>query len=236
MYVIDLLKKINPVNVVEILTSFPDFFDMIDWNNTISDEEKEKIKQTIKQKYINEINRIKNLKNIRTDDTKVVFVSPRIENDGWMSASLIDLSEKEKILNSISNEEHFCNPLYSLTFTKRNLILGFKLSNINIERMGEETAAAVLLHEMTCFGIDEEARNIRQNEIISELKETTKRIETGEEKCIPIEDLWKELGVEDTRTPEEKEEESKKRHEEMLKNIHNYVYELKYVLKELNII
>ena len=73
MRVIELFKELKAENIVEELIKDPDFFDIININNTIDDNEKNRRKEIIKSKYINEIKKIQN-KNIQSNSSDFLLI------------------------------------------------------------------------------------------------------------------------------------------------------------------
>ena len=105
------------------------------------------------------------------------------------------------------NIEDFKNPLVSTTFQERATTLSLMVSPYILSIYKKETIAAAALREMCFFGIDNEIREEAITNVINDLKQSEKELETGNilDKCYTFEEIKKELGFEDNRTEEEKE-------------------------------
>lgn len=209
MYALELFKNCDSKSIVESLTSVPNFFELIDWNNTIDENEKNRLKAKIKTRYIEEVEKIKE-KSVNFNSKKILMVTRRLyEDNDTLDISLLNVGEIEKVKDYIKDVEDFKNPLYGIIFSDRNEILGYKISEDSLKRYKAEVVASLILRDITSMGIDEVACVERQEEIISSLEETSKRVLSGEEKTYTEEEVWESLGLE----PESEEEKERKRQE-----------------------
>lgn len=238
MYVIDLFKELNTKEIVNRLCEFPNFFQEIEWNNQLSNMEKITRKNLIKEMYIDEIEKIKQ-KDIVCQDDGFIVVNKRIDSEEeYYDTSFIDLKERQKYLDCINttNLDEFKNPFYSIFFMDRNSVLSYKLSSVNVNRMGKLLVAATILKDITTHAISEE-ENFKLQEIIkNDLEIQIDEIENEQNKTVyfSLDDLYKELGIEreiDTRTKEEKELEYKKHVEQLHNEIKNIINELKEIIQ-----
>lgn len=244
MYVIDILRSVNPIITVNEMTKVSWFFDDVNWNNTLTNTEKEELKEKVKNRYINELLKISKTsdESIIYNDTKILFPSKRIGSEElFYDCSLIDLNEKDKILENIKLKNfedvfEFKNPLYGILFTKRNEILGYRISNKTLGKMSKEKFAAAILYSLTSFAIDEKEREEKQEEIIASLEKQELEIESKTEKTYSEEDIFKELGVTDERTNIEKLRERYSSLCETYKDIINLIFDIQEILIEENII
>lgn len=236
MYVIDLFKELNANDIVNTMVSFPGFFELIDWNNKISEPEKQLQKEKIKEKYLEEVKNIQKKTNI-VYSNNVIIITKRINDDEiYYDAASLDLTEKEKIMKSviIDEEKGFVNPLYDISFVNRNEIFGMLLSDVNLNRYTKLITAAAILDDITSFGINEDVCSNKQNEIKDSLVESVNNIKNGTEKTYTIEELFERLDYKDDRTEEEKALAREKIHQETLAYINGIVEEIKLVIKEQN--
>lgn len=236
MRAIELFKELKAENIVEELIKDPDFFDIINIDNTIDNNEKNRRKEIIKSKYINEIKKIQN-KNIQSNSSDFLLVTMGYDEE-FYEIHLLRMEEIEKIKKNIEIKDcsEFSNPLYAIEFSDRNEILGHNISKSTLNKYGKNLIASIILREITFFGIDEEQCETTQSQNLKELLEITKNIENGLEKTISEEELFKELELEDDRTDEEKEMQSKKIHEKTERYIRNVINEIKDTLILENII
>jgi hypothetical protein len=250
MYVIDLFKEVEAFDVVNEMIKVPYFFDYIDYDNTITDNEKNKRKYQIKLAYIDEFNSIKR-KKINDFSNDVIFIHKRIEDSISYDASLFKIHkriedsisydaslfkiDKLKIIKEsidIDEIENFKNPLYSVMFDERNYILGLSVSKSNIEKYGRILVASVIFNEITRLGLSEKSSINYKNKIIKELEESCKYVDNGG-KTFSTEELEKELGIVDNRTKEEKDEENKKMRKNIENNIQNLIQDIKLVINDV---
>jgi hypothetical protein len=137
---------------------------------------------------------------VERNDEYIVFAIPRYDGDTYADSFL---SLREEILNpeKIERIEH-----YAYEFSPHEEILGYDVSEASRYEVGDDvTVALSIFNEMTFCGITEEHHKEKVEEITQSLKEAEESIENGTAECRPIEDLFKELGWEDTRTKEEKD-------------------------------
>jgi predicted DNA-binding protein YlxM (UPF0122 family) len=137
---------------------------------------------------------------VERNEEYIVFAIPEYEGD---TSAHSFLSLREEILNpeTVERIEH-----YAYEFSPHEEILGYDVSEASRYEVGDDvTVALSIFNEMTFCGITEEHHKEKVEEITQSLKEAEESIENGTAECRPIEDLFKELGWEDTRTREEKD-------------------------------
>ena len=242
MYVIDLLKELNPQDIINELDKIPYFFEYVDIDNKLSKEDKILIKKNIKQKYLDELLKILNKEDIVFNDNEILAISPRIGGDenNALDCYTINLNEKDKLLKSLkmTNFEdvfNFKNPTKDICFLERKYILGFKVSNINMKRYGKLTLATNILKALTTFAIDECERNCKTNEIIGSIINQTKELEKSE-KTYTMKELREILGIQDNRTNIEKCRERYISYCDIYKSILQFIFDVQEILVEENII
>ena len=244
MHVIDILRKANPLKTIEEMTKVSWFFDDINWDNNLDDTEKENLKDKVRNLYLNEFLKIcKTLdKDIIFDDSKIVFPSKRIGSEElFYDCNLIDLNEKDKILKSIKLNDfedvfNFKNPLYGIMFSKKNEILGYRISEKTLENLSIETFSGAILYSLTSFSIDEKEREARQEEIISSLEKQSLKSESENSDGYLSEDIFKELGLVDNRTKIEKLRDNYSSFCDTYKDIINLIFDIQEILVYENII
>jgi hypothetical protein len=227
--------KNDAKEIAERLCSFPGFFEMIDIDRRLCKEKKEDAKRKIKEKYIEEIKKIQNNRiRIVPSDEKILVVTEK-EDIGlddfdyiYYDLSMLDLSEKDKIKEGIDIEDiyDFKNPMYDILFSKRNEVLGMKIASYNFEKYDEILIAACIIKAITAFGIEEENRNERIDEIVNDLKKSMEQFDKGE--YISADDLWEKLGFEKP-SPEEEA----KRKEEIRIRVEKEIKDKIKVIKEV---
>ncbi len=240
MYVIDLLKKVSAFNAIRIFTSPSWFFEEIDWNKELCRAQKEEHKIKIISRYIDEYNKILKIdnNNIEFDETKILFANKRFGCDeNVFDCSLLNLNLKEKILESIKITDikdilNFKNPCYCISFTNRNKILGYKVSEKNIERYGEAIVATSIFQGLVSFSIDENDRNQKIEEITKDLCESAK----NNEKTYSIEELHQILGITNDKKNVEKLRERYNNLFSSYKDISNFIFDIEEILIENGII
>lgn len=222
MKLIELYKELEPNKIFNQFDEFKDFFWEIDWDKSLSDEQKTCLKDKVKQEYVNEIMNMKN-DYYKTDKiSSEILVSSVIEYDenyGLQSGTVSKTSFKD-ILN-ISEEDltKFSNPLMSISLADRKKILNLEVSEYCLNKYGKEKVAASILKELCFLGINYENSEIKKKKIVSKLKESIDKIELNPESCLSSEEVFGKLrdkyGFEDNRTEEEKEEE----HNQSVENV-----------------
>ena len=244
MYAIDLLRQLNPLDIINELVKIPYFFDDIDMDNRIDDNTKNYYKEIIKQKYLDELDKIikKDNKEIVFNDNEILLISNRIGSleDGCLDCFTINIVEdKQNLLDNLKLSEfenvfNFKNPTKSICFTNRNIILGFRISNINKNKYSDSVLAAHILYELTTFAIDEIERENKTKEIIDSLIEQSTNIK--EEKTYSLKELREILDIKDGRTNIQKYRERYTSMCDTYKSIINLIFDIQEVLIEENII
>lgn len=216
MFVYEFFKTLNYEKIIETMCSFPGFFEMIDWDNTIDENEKNKRKNIIKAKYLKALKDMEDI-DYKKNEKEVIIVTTRIESEIYYDASSLPL---RKVYLGETLEE-FKNPMFDIIFTNRNETLGKLISKTSIEEYGEYNVAAAILKQITFFGIDNDFSTKRQKEEILNLENIVKDLEENpNQKMYTEEELWEELGIErEKRTPEEEKEYQDKIYKELEKNI-----------------
>jgi hypothetical protein len=120
---------------------------------------------------------------------------------------LEELSRKDmEDLCALSNSPE----TYAFEFSPWAEVLGFEICPQNAAEVGEAQLAAQILWEMTFFGFTEDQISEERKKLEGSIREVDeiKKLppEEQEKRLISAEDLFAELGYEDTRTEEEKEE------------------------------
>jgi hypothetical protein len=239
MIIYEMFKETSSEKVIKELIKQPGFFWEIDINNELNDIQKAKFKSKIKQLYNDEINNIKNDKyKIIYNNDCIVVCSKRIEGNSddevYYDVSKLykkDFCTIEKF--EVNKPEEFKNPTVELLFEEREKVLGFQCSDYCIKKYGAEVILAALLREMCFFGINNNDCLKRKKEAENELIEAIKASENcNPEDYISEEDFWKELGLKDERTQEEKEEMKKRIHNQCIINIKEMITVYKEAAKE----
>lgn len=228
MLVIDFLRKFNSNKIVECLISTPNYFEMIDWDNTISEEIKIQRKKIIKDKIVEEFDKIKE-KNISKSNDGILVVIKRIyDEEGYYDADLFDINKFN--INTYEKEK---NPLYGLCFSNREKILGLELANYCIEKYGEDAVIGAIAKELTSFSIFEEDRETIIEENILALEKACEESLKNDTKLYSFEELYEELGFEPEEKTHEQEELEKKNaiekakkfideYDDIIRNVYSY--------------
>lgn len=234
MFVLELFKELNSKDIVNELARQPNFFELIDWNNTIDEAEKNRLKEKVKDSYLKEVEKIKE-KNLTFNKDKILIVTRRLyEDDGVFDISLMKVSEIDKVKDCIKNVEEFKNPLYGIIFSDRNDVLSCKISEDSLSRYEKEKIASLILKDITSMGIDEDACIKRQEEIINDLEETSRRVMEGKEKTYTEEEVWESLGLE-PESKEEKERKEKEAIESTKRYINGLIDDIKLTIEKENL-
>lgn len=237
MFVIEFLRSLNAKEVIEDLFKIPYFYEEVDWDNRLSPEEKEDVKKKLKERYIKEYETIikKDDKDILFDEEKLLIVSNRLGDDSSCNdCYLLDLKEdKEKILeairiDSIENVLEFKNPLYSISFTNRNEVLGYRVSTKNIEILGDTKVAREIIREITMLALEEDKKTEKIEEIVESLKKAEE--EASNKKYYTVEEVDEMLGIKDERTNVEKLRDKYSFYLEFGKSILNLICDIQEIL------
>lgn len=216
MYVYELFGKLNAEKIVEEMVSCPYFFSEIDYDNRLTDKEKEKAKQQYKELCIEEIIKINNL-NISPNKDEIIFVSTAIANEDTLTTYIMDTKAIDKIIEAFQfkNIDDFRNPLYGVTFMKRSDILAVSISKENIKKYGEYKTAALILKECLTFRLDDKERNEFIDSVMMQLTEMDNE---SFENCKTADEVFEELREEFGFEKEEETEEEKEQREIQLIN------------------
>lgn len=217
MLVIDFLKKYPSSKIVNCLINTPNYFEMIDWDNTISDEIKKEKKQIIINKLIEEFDKIKNKTILENGEGVLVVVKRLYDDEGYYDANLFDFKNFD--INTYEKEK---NPLYGLCFSNRQRILGLELANYCIDKYGEDAVIGAIAKELTSFSIFEEDREKSIKKNIESLEKACEE-SLNENNLYSFEEIYEELGLEvEEKTIEEKELERKESIEKAQRYINEY--------------
>ena len=181
--------------------------------------------------------KLNNYSNIKFDDSKIIFAGKRFGcDDEVFDVSLISLDRKDEILKSIKINGpedilNFSNPCSSVDFSPRSEILGFKVSEKNIERYGKVVVAAAIFESLVSFCIDEDDRSERIEDITESL---CRNVDVGE--TVDMETLREELGFEDNRSNIEKLREQYTNLFSSYVDVTDYILDIEEVLIEEGII
>lgn len=150
-----------------------------------------------KELVLNALHRFKNME-LERNEEYIVFAIPDDNGSIPVDTFLVKTSElKEAKIDKIER--------YAYEFSAHKEILSYDISDACRHRVDDDVLLAVaVFNEMTFLGIEEDVHDNRADEIMSELDKTSKEIEEGLAKTSPVADVFKQLGFEDTRTPEEK--------------------------------
>lgn len=112
---------------------------------------------------------------------------------------------------------------YAFELTPWNELIDLKVSDLSIQKYGEDIAAFAIIQEMTFFGYNEKIQAKEIKKAVKSLKNSVKcKKAISAEKV--FEDLRKEFGVEEPVETEE-EKEKRRQHTEEIVNCNNAVYE-----------
>lgn len=242
MYVIDLLRDVNQKKVIKHLTKIPWFYDEVNYDNRLTSEEKKILKKKIKKLYIDRYAEIIKKEDIIYDDSRILFVHKRLEdnNSDFYDCAEISLKNIDYILENIKMKEfkdflNFKNPLNGLLFLKPNEILGFRISEKNLSKVGRTKFATAVFYCLTTFSTNEERREERQKEILDMLENADKNVDN--KKTYSEDELYAFLGMKKEKISKiEKDRRYCSSLCDTLKQIINYVYDLQEILVHENII
>lgn len=106
----------------------------------------------------------------------------------------------------------------------------------NLERIGIDLVIEAFIQEISFNGMTEESQEKRRNELDESIRNTNEILklprEEQEEHFHPVEDLFKELGIVDERTKEEKEESIRQIYVDSAKTNARWLREFLLVAKE----
>lgn len=216
MFILELIKSINPQKSVKNLIQHPQFyyFQEIEWDKTLTEKQKEYYKSSICEKMIKTITKIQ-MMNLKPQKD-ILFISQSLSED-TLEANIIRYNSLDDIEKSFeSNIDTFQNKLTSPVFMDRNDYLELSLSNVNIEKYSLEEITSLILLTMFSFGIEQKEHDDMIHKHISEL--TNIKYDTQE--CYDAEDVFKELSEKyGFEYHQETEEERKVREEEQTKQL-----------------
>lgn len=193
MFVIDLLKKCNPNDIIAIINK----------NHPIDNPSKEKTEYR-KEKILTVFDNLIS-KEVILNSKKTIFcilVKDLFENDQYYDLFFMNYSD---IKNYSSEENNSKN--YSLSFVPWHELLGYNVCKKSLESYGMETIIAEFIWEITFYGWTEASMEEEKNKLNESIEEYEQLKESNSLKTYTIDELFSALGYEDTRTEEEKQEE-----------------------------
>lgn len=233
MFVYELFKKLNAEDIVNEMIKDPEFFWEIDIDRTTSKLEKEETKKIIISKYVNAVKEMQQKSYTGSVDEIMILTKEFDGDDFYLCPCLLTrdkFDEAYEHLTTFDKMEDFNNPLYGICFETRDEVLSYTLSPVMLEKYSEVQIAATILDEVTFFGIEQNYCNERIEQNVKSLKEQVEEIdrarEEGREIGIPADEVFKELGYEDTRTEEEKEE----AHRKIILDVQNRINDIKEIV------
>lgn len=190
MYVFEFLRGLNPEMIFRQMETIPYFYEYLEIDNTIDRAEIEAAKGLIKERYMDELEKINSHHILHLSDD-MIFASVALSGSLPYSLYIMNPSDREDIRNSfLLPIEEFKNPLYGLTFLSRDSILGMRVCEKSIEKYGEYEVAALIVDELTSFCIDEEERQKTINQIKKGLEDM---VLPCEEECYGIDEAFESL-------------------------------------------
>ena len=209
MTIYELFIQAKSNKIIEALEQINGFYDFIDWDNRLSEEEKDSAKEYLRQLYKEEIIKIKEGKYIPVRKPEyVVIVAKQMSGDGmYYDIARLCKEDVEFAKNiDITNPYEFKDPMIDVLFSTREEILGMDISRYSVERYDFNQVAAGILRHMCFFGIDNEQSEKGKEEAENKLfKAAEQAFSIKEEDYISADDVFKILGYKDDRTPEEKQ-------------------------------
>ena len=250
MYAIELLNLFSSKQVVDELSKIPWLLEEIDWDMRIPSEKKKEAKEKVLEAYEKALDNIKstyNKDNVEINDDSLLVFLERFGENGVYDANLLKIKEdKKKILkaidiNDIEDAFNFNNPMYAVDFSSRDKILGYKLSDYNLNKVGKLICAASLLYVLTAFGLDEDDRSEKIEKIENDLEESIDNEKEGlVGETITHEELMKALGRKKVKkTPLQKIASNRERHKnhlELCMDIIDLIYDIQEILFEEGVI
>lgn len=210
MNLYEIFKECNSDDIIEEMCKDKSFLEEIDWDNRINNKQKELLKNRVKAMYKKEIKNIQDgyyVLEKTTNNPVLVIIKQMFGPERYELGMFYEKNYEDALNYDMLNIEDFKNPLVSTTFQERATTLSLMVSPYILSIYKKETIAAAALREMCFFGIDNEIREEAITNVINDLKQSEKELETGNilDKCYTFEEIEKELGFEDNRTEEEKE-------------------------------
>ena len=121
----------------------------------------------------------------------------------------MDKEETDRWLEIMGNLGKAVPQSYAYEFSEWEKILGCDVWLGNLSEQGRYEFAAAILYELTFNGFTRESQDERREELDESIRETEELMklpkEEQEKHLVSIDDLMEELGIEDTRTQEEKD-------------------------------
>lgn len=264
MFVIDFLKTMDKNKVIESLFQTPYFFEELCWDRRFSKEQKQKILQKIKEKYLEEYDNIISTpkEDIIFNNRKILMIHERLEfidNKDYIKTispifpdisdihemnydcGVLKIGEYYFYKENLEFEEfediyRFRNPLTSICFSPREETLGMKIAPSSIEKFGELIVAKSIIKDLTSFSIIKEERMLKIKEIEQDLAKIDDSTENTE--IFDLEELRERLGGEH---PSEQKKDDNKREFfihlcEIDKKVVNLIFDIRKVLRDENIL
>ena len=137
-------------------------------------------------------------------------------------AELLEVTDADACWECVREISENQPEAYGIEFTPWDEILGYEVDEWSVKDSIDEIAYSIV-NEMTFNGFDEESWTERRAELDDALREAEEWLELPEEErarqTVSSEDLKKKYGYEDTRTPEEKEQDSLAAAKNSLRNV-----------------
>ena len=94
---------------------------------------------------------------------------------------------------------------YSFSFSEKEQVAGYEIAQKSVDEYGIEAICAAIAHEMQVFNFGEETD--KKEQFFEDIKESIRKIDSGEEKCVPADEALKELKASFRKkcTPEQNE-------------------------------
>lgn len=146
----------------------------------------------LKECYFNMIEKLK-IKEPKQEDEKLILTVMPTE----------DFLEENEFYDNVFGYSVEDGQHYALEFTDWDEWLGFEVCKKSVEHYGEDLFVAHCLYEMSFISFEEETIE----EQVEDLNRMSKEIEEGTAKTIPMEEVYRELGLEIPPRPTEEEQE-----------------------------
>lgn len=133
---------------------------------------------------------------IVVDPSKIIFSVPVPDSESHLLDSF-----------SIDREDLYKDgrvEIYAYEMTPMREILGYQISQACSYFLGKYKFACSILYEMTFFGYNLDNQEKEVIHFSNGIKEQIEEIKSGEAKLVPVEDLFKHFGFEDTRSEAER--------------------------------
>lgn len=239
MKLYEIFQHCKSDKIIDEMCKDESFLEEIDWDNRIDDKQKALLKNKVKSMYKKEIENIQNefYSINKTIDDPILLIIKQVASENRYTLGMFYKKDFEESLTyDINKPEDFKNPLVSILFQKREETLNLTVSPYILDIYPKETIAAAALREMCFFGIDNELREEAVNEAINDIEKSVEDYEKhkdDEDYFYSTDEVREILGLEDTRTEEEKEQEKEKNHREAVKYITDCITAMQKTAKML---